>query len=99
MPKRIFVIFFDYTESQEFYLMNNLVANQTLTILVKLRASPRVYHILLGISCVLPTYKKICQIKKELISQFGIIYLPNPDLTYIRNPERETELYLCPSTS
>ena len=32
------------------------------------RASPRVFHILLDISCVLPTSKKICQIKKELIS-------------------------------
>jgi len=33
-----------------------------------LRASPRVCHILLGISCVLPTSKKISQIKKELIA-------------------------------
>ena len=31
-----------------------------------LRASPRVCHILLGISCVLPTSKKICQVKKTL---------------------------------
>ena len=36
--------------------------------IIMLRASPRVYHILLGISCVLPTSKKICQVKKELIS-------------------------------
>ena len=33
-----------------------------------LRASPRVCHILLGISCVLSTSKKICQVKKEFIS-------------------------------
>ena len=37
--------------------------------------------------------------KKAYLQQFGIIHLPNPDLTYIRNPERETKLYLCPSTS
>jgi hypothetical protein len=33
-----------------------------------LRASPSVCQILLGKSCVLPTSKKICQIKKEFIS-------------------------------
>ena len=33
-----------------------------------LGASPRVYHILLSISCVLPTSKKICQVKKKFIS-------------------------------
>ena len=37
--------------------------------------------------------------KRVYLQQFGIIHLPNPDLTYIRNPERETKLYLCPSTS
>ena len=37
--------------------------------------------------------------KRTYLQQFGIIHLPNPDLTYIRNPERETKLYLCPSTS
>ena len=63
------------------------------------RASPRVCHILLGISYVLSTSKKIYQVKKAYLQQFGIIHLPNPDLTYIRNPERETKLYLFPSTS
>ena len=37
--------------------------------------------------------------KKNYLQQFGIIHLPNPDLTYIRNPERETKLYLWHSTS
>src|SRR6185437_15227297 len=37
--------------------------------------------------------------KRAYLQQFGIIHLPNPDLTYIRNPERKTKLYLCPSTS
>ena len=37
--------------------------------------------------------------KRAYLQQFGIIHLPNPDLTYIKNPERETKLYLCPSTS
>jgi hypothetical protein len=32
------------------------------------RASPRVCKILLDKSCVLPTFKKICQVKKEFIS-------------------------------
>ena len=64
------------------------------------RTSSRVCHILLGISCVLPTFKKIYQIKnRAYLQQFGIIHLPNPDLTYIRNPKRETKLYLCHSTS
>ena len=31
-----------------------------------IRASPKVCHILLGISYVLPTSKKICQVKKNL---------------------------------
>ena len=35
--------------------------------------------------------------KRVYFQQFGIIHLPNPDLTYIRNSERETKLYLCPS--
>ena len=37
--------------------------------------------------------------KRAYLQQFGIIHLPNPDLTYIKNPERKTKLYLCPSTS
>ena len=37
--------------------------------------------------------------KRVYLQQFGIIHLPNPNLTYTRNPERETKLYLCPSTS
>ena len=36
--------------------------------ILDIRASPAVCHILLGISCVLLTSKKICQVKKELIS-------------------------------
>ena len=36
--------------------------------------------------------------ERACLQQFGIIHLPNPDLTYIRNPEIETKLYLCPST-
>ena len=31
--------------------------------------------------------------KRVYLQQFGIIHLPNPDLTYIRNPEREIKLY------
>jgi hypothetical protein len=34
----------------------------------QIRASPRVCQILLGKSCVLPTSKKLCQVKKEFIS-------------------------------
>ena len=56
-------------------------------------ASRRVYQILLDKSYILSTSKKICQVKKEYLQQFSIIHLPNPDLTYIRNPERETKLY------
>ena len=37
--------------------------------------------------------------KRTYLQQFSIIHLPNPDLTFIRNPEKETKLYLCPSTS
>ena len=37
--------------------------------------------------------------KRAYLQQFDIIHLPNPDLTYIRNSEREIKLYLCPSTS
>ena len=37
-------------------------------VLWDVRASPRVYQILLDKSCVLPISKKICQVKKELIS-------------------------------
>jgi hypothetical protein len=33
-----------------------------------LRASPRVCQNLLGKSCVLPTSKKLCKVKKEFIS-------------------------------
>jgi hypothetical protein len=59
------------------------------------RASPRVYQILLGKSCVLPTFRKICKLKKRVhVQQFGIIHLSNPDLIYIRNPERNTILFV-----
>jgi hypothetical protein len=34
---------------------------------VELRASPRGCQNLLGKSCVLPTSKKLCKVKKELI--------------------------------
>ena len=64
-----------------------------------IRASPTVCHILFGISCVLSTYKKICQIKKSLSPTVWHNSLAKPNLTYIRNPERKTKLYLCPSTS
>jgi hypothetical protein len=60
-----------------------------------LRASPRVCQNLLGKSCVLPTSKKLCKVKKRIhLQQFGIIHLPNPDLTYIRNPERNKIMYV-----
>jgi hypothetical protein len=59
------------------------------------RASPRVCQNLLGKSCVLPTSKKLCKVKKRIhLQQFGIIHLPNPDLTYIRNPERNKIMYV-----
>ena len=32
--------------------------------------------------------------KRAYLQQFGIIHLPNPDLTYIRNPEREIKLFM-----
>jgi hypothetical protein len=39
--------------------------------------------------CVLSTSKTICQVKKEFISNsLAQIHLPNPDLTYIKNPEK-----------
>jgi hypothetical protein len=37
--------------------------------------------------------------KRVHLQQFGIIQLPNTDLTYIRNPERNKKIDLCPSTS
>jgi hypothetical protein len=40
------------------------IVGDTLTI----RVSTRVCQNLLGKSCVLPTFKKICQVKKEFIS-------------------------------
>jgi hypothetical protein len=59
------------------------------------RAPPRVCQNLLGKSCVLPTSKKLCKVKKRIhLQQFGIIHLPNPDLTYIRNPERNKIIYV-----
>jgi hypothetical protein len=63
------------------------------------RATPRVCQILLGKSCVLPTCKNMCHVKRVHLQQFGIIHLPNLDLTYIRNPEWETKLYFYSSTS
>jgi hypothetical protein len=32
--------------------------------------------------------------KKVHLQQFGIIHLPNPDLIYIRNPERNKILFV-----
>jgi hypothetical protein len=32
--------------------------------------------------------------KRVHLQQFGIIYLPNPDLTYIRNPERNKIMFV-----
>jgi hypothetical protein len=58
------------------------------------RPSPRVCQILLGKSCVWPTFKNICQVKKIVhLQQFGIIHLSNPDLIYIRIPERNKNLF------
>jgi hypothetical protein len=34
--------------------------------------------------------------KKNYLQQFDIIHLPNLNLTYIRNPERETKLCVYP---
>jgi hypothetical protein len=60
----------------------------------RIRASPRVCQILLGKSCALPTSKKICQVKKEFISNnLAQFHLPNPDLTCIRNPERKKLIF------
>jgi hypothetical protein len=42
-------------------------------------------------------YKDISTKKRVQLQQFGIIHLSNSDLTYINNPERETELRLRPS--
>jgi hypothetical protein len=41
----------------------------------------------------------LSQVKKAHLHQFGIIHLLNSDLTYIRNPKRETKLCFYPSTS
>jgi hypothetical protein len=57
------------------------------------RATPTIWHILFGISCVLPTYKKICQVKNSSSKQLVIIQLPNSDLTYIGNL-REKQNYV-----
>jgi hypothetical protein len=58
-------------------------------------SSPRVCQNLLGQSCVLQPSKKLCKIKKRIhLQQFGIIHLPNPDLTYIRNPEKNKIMYV-----
>jgi hypothetical protein len=63
--------------------------------IIGLRASPRVCQNLLGKSRVLPTSKNLCKVKKRIhLKQFGIIHLPNPDLTYIRNPERNKIMYV-----
>jgi hypothetical protein len=59
-----------------------------------LRASLRVCQILLGKYCVLQTFKKDVSSKRVDLQQFDIIYLPNPDLTYIRNPERNKIIFM-----
>jgi hypothetical protein len=62
---------------------------------VIVRASPRVCQNLLSKSCVFPTSKKLCKVKKRIhLQHFGIIHLPNPDLTYIRNPVRNKIIYV-----
>jgi hypothetical protein len=39
--------------------------------------------------------KSYAKYKKRIhLQQFGIIHLPNPDLTYIRNPERNKIMYV-----
>jgi hypothetical protein len=59
------------------------------------RASLSVCQNLLCKSCVLPTSKKLCKIKKRIhLQQFGIIHLPNPYLTYIRNPGKNKIMYV-----
>jgi hypothetical protein len=58
-------------------------------------ASSRVFQILFGKFCVLPTPKKICQVNKIVhLQQFDIIHLAKLDLTYIRNPERNKIMFL-----
>jgi hypothetical protein len=57
-----------------------------LTFLKKKRSLYLLEH--LGKSYILPTSKKLCKVKKRVhLQQFGIIHLPNTDLTCIRNPE------------
>ena len=63
-----------------------------------IRASPAVCHILLDISCVLPTSKKICQVKKNLSPTVWHNSLAKSRSNLHQEPERETKLYLCPST-
>jgi hypothetical protein len=38
--------------------------------------------------------KKVCQLKKVHLQQFGMIHLPNPDLTYIRNLKRNKIIFM-----
>jgi hypothetical protein len=78
--------------------IKNVVGRWLFTkIYIHVRASPRVCQILLGKFCVMPSSKKICQVKKVHLQQFGIIHLSNPDLTYIRDSERKQNyVYVLP---
>ena len=62
-------------------------------------ASPTICHILFGISYVLPTSKKICQVKKNSSPIVRHNSLAKSRYNLHQKPERETKLYLCPSTS
>ena len=63
------------------------------------RASPRVYQILLGKFCVLPTFKKICQVKKSSSPIVWHHSLAKPRYYLHQKLEREIKLCLCPSIS
>jgi hypothetical protein len=60
----------------------------------ELIASPRVCQILLSKSCVLPTSKKICKVKRVHVQQFSIIHLSKSDLIYIRNTKRNKIMFV-----
>ena len=66
--------------------------------LLSLRASSRDYQILLCKSYVLPTSKKICQVKKSPSPIIWHNSLANPKYNLHQESERETKLCLCPST-
>jgi hypothetical protein len=70
-------------------------SHTTIRMVTPVRASIRVCQNLLGKFYVLPTSKKLCKVKKRVyLQQFDIIHLPNSDLTYIRNPERNKIMFV-----